>query len=195
LSFYMDKHVECGACFQYDLGWIGHHAPWIDGCARTAKDDAEYIQATSRVGRDDEKPGLVVTLFNIHRPRDRSHYERFETYHSTFYRAVEATSVTPFSPRAIDRASLRWWCLSPDKIGARSHLRSMLLGSRLQRTNLNFVSETLASRVESFDPKLSIEDRTALRQKLEAEHRTCSMNGARLRRRSAIAVRPSVQRN
>ncbi|WP_437552938.1 DISARM system helicase DrmA [Sorangium sp. So ce367] len=64
---------------------------------------AEYIQATSRVGRDPQRPGLVVTLLNVHRPRDRSHYERFEAYHASFYRAVEATSVTPFSPRAIDR--------------------------------------------------------------------------------------------
>jgi len=47
---------------------------------------------------------LVVTLLNIHKPRDRSHYERFTTYHATFYRAVEAMSVTPFSPRALDRA-------------------------------------------------------------------------------------------
>ncbi len=68
------------------------------------KTSAEYIQATSRVGRDPERPGLVVTLLNIHKPRDRSHYERFGTYHATFYRAVEATSVTPFSPRALDRA-------------------------------------------------------------------------------------------
>jgi ATP-dependent helicase YprA (DUF1998 family) len=60
---------------------------------------AEYIQATSRVGRDDDKPGLVVTLLNIHKPRDRSHYERFEAYHESFYRAVEATSVTPFGDR------------------------------------------------------------------------------------------------
>jgi hypothetical protein len=64
---------------------------------------AEYIQATSRVGRDPERPGLVVTLLNIHRPRDRSHYERFEVFHQSFYRTVEATSVTPFSPRALDR--------------------------------------------------------------------------------------------
>jgi Helicase conserved C-terminal domain len=64
---------------------------------------AEYIQASSRVGRDASRPGLVVTLFNVNRPRDRSHYERFEFFHQTFYRAVEATSVTPFSPRAIDR--------------------------------------------------------------------------------------------
>ncbi len=67
------------------------------------KTSAEYIQATSRVGRDLDKPGLVVTLLNVHRPRDRSHYERFAAYHESFYRSVEATSVTPFSPRALDR--------------------------------------------------------------------------------------------
>jgi hypothetical protein len=65
---------------------------------------AEYIQATSRVGRQAAKPGLIVTIFNINRPRDRSHYERFRFFHDTFYRNVEATSVTPFSPRTLDRA-------------------------------------------------------------------------------------------
>ncbi|MCG8602947.1 MAG: DISARM system helicase DrmA [Verrucomicrobiales bacterium] len=68
------------------------------------KGSSEYIQATSRVGRDEKRPGLVVTLLNIHRPRDRSHYEYFQLFHKTFYRSVEATSVTPFSPRALDRA-------------------------------------------------------------------------------------------
>jgi hypothetical protein len=67
------------------------------------KTHAEYIQATSRVGRRDDSPGLVVTLFNIHKPRDRSHYERFCHYHETFYRSVEVGSVTPFSARALDR--------------------------------------------------------------------------------------------
>jgi hypothetical protein len=67
------------------------------------KTSAEYIQATSRVGRDHGRPGLVITILNIHRPRDRSHYERFRAFHESFYRSVEATSVTPFSPRALDR--------------------------------------------------------------------------------------------
>lgn len=67
------------------------------------KTSSEYIQATSRVGREHEKPGLVVTILNIHRSRDRSHYERFAAFHESFYRSVEATSVTPFSPRALDR--------------------------------------------------------------------------------------------
>ena len=67
------------------------------------KTNSEYIQATSRVGRDDRRPGLVVTLYNVHRPRDRSHYERFRHYHETFYRSVEVASVTPFAARALDR--------------------------------------------------------------------------------------------
>ena len=67
------------------------------------KMNAEYIQATSRVGRDRAKPGLVLTLLNMHKPRDRSHYERFRHFHETFYRAVEPGSITPFAAQALDR--------------------------------------------------------------------------------------------
>jgi len=65
------------------------------------KNTAEYIQATSRVGR--KFPGLVCTVLTWSRPRDLSHYETFEHYHATFYKHVEAQSVTPFAPRALDR--------------------------------------------------------------------------------------------
>jgi len=67
------------------------------------KTTSEYIQASSQVGRQTKWPGLVVTCFNVHKPRDRSHYERFTVYHESFYRFVEATSLTPFSGPALDR--------------------------------------------------------------------------------------------
>jgi ATP-dependent helicase YprA (DUF1998 family) len=69
------------------------------------KNTAEYIQASSRVGRDQNRPGLVITLYNWTRPRDLAHYEDFEPYHATFYRQVEALSVTPFTRRALDRVT------------------------------------------------------------------------------------------
>jgi hypothetical protein len=67
------------------------------------KTTSEYIQSSSRVGRNEKGPGLVLTLLNWARPRDLSHYESFRHYHATFYSQVEALSVTPFAPRAIDR--------------------------------------------------------------------------------------------
>ena len=65
------------------------------------KQNSEYIQATSRIGR--AYPGLVVTLYNPYRPRDLSHFENFTGYHAQLYRFVEGTTATPFSARARDR--------------------------------------------------------------------------------------------
>lgn len=126
---------------------------------------AEYIQATSRVGRDSDRPGLVVTLFNVHRSRDRSHFERFSTFHRSFYRSVEATSVTPFSPRALDRrlagtlvalARLGHAGLTPAK-GATEILR--------QRADLDAAVDQLAARAGSHR-SLDAGDSEALRQRV-----------------------------
>ena len=116
------------------------------------KTSSEYIQATSRVGRDDKRPGLVITILNIHRPRDRSHYERFASFHDSFYRSVEATSVTPFSPRALDRglvgtllalARLGHSPMTPAK-GATNILNEM--------PSLNFAVEQLKQRaLDTYD--------------------------------------------
>lgn len=96
------------------------------------KSTAEYIQATSRVGRS--FPGLVCTVLTWTRPRDLSHFETFEHYHATFYKHVEAQSVTPFAPRALDRGltgtMISWLRLLDDEynpnLGAESMKSSTL---------------------------------------------------------------------
>jgi hypothetical protein len=82
-----------------DIGRLG--LILVQGQPKTA---SEYIQATSRVGRQPDRPGLVMVLLNAHKPRDRLHHEGFRHFHAGFYRAVEATSVTPWAARALDRA-------------------------------------------------------------------------------------------
>jgi hypothetical protein len=110
------------------------------------KASAEYIQATSRVGRDHDRPGLVVTILNIHKPRDRSHYERFAAYHESFYRSVEATSATPFSPRALDRG-LAGTLVSLARQGHAPMTAPRGASAILsERTKLDFVVNALAER-------------------------------------------------
>jgi hypothetical protein len=129
------------------------------------KTSAEYIQATSRVGRDPALPGLIVTIYNVHKPRDRSHYERFAAYHESFYRSVEATSVTPFSPRALDKG------LAATLVGLiRQQHQPMTppLGAieiLNERARLEFAIRALAERAYSFSD-LPPEEAERIRQRV-----------------------------
>lgn len=65
------------------------------------RNTAEYIQASSRVARNDL--GLVLTVHHPFRARDLSHYEKFIEFHKKMYSYVEPISITPFTKKAIDK--------------------------------------------------------------------------------------------
>jgi hypothetical protein len=124
---------------------------------------AEYIQATSRVGRSNV-PGIVVPVLNNAKPRDRSHFESFRTWHNTIYREVEATSVTPFASRARDRA------LHAVLVAVVRHLVPSRIGSPALDDASVAAAEALidkiADRAKRVDP-LEAEVRTELEERLK----------------------------
>jgi hypothetical protein len=76
------------------------------GVVGQPKTTSSYIQVTGRVGRRwQDRPGLILTIYNPSKSRDRSHFEQFHGYHRRLYERVEPTSATPFAPSAIQRGA------------------------------------------------------------------------------------------
>jgi ATP-dependent helicase YprA (DUF1998 family) len=66
-----------------------------------SKNVAEYIQASSRVGRKEQ--GIVINLLDANRSRDKSYFENYVPFHNAYYKFVEPLSVTPFTEIALDK--------------------------------------------------------------------------------------------
>ncbi len=102
------------------------------------KTTSEYIQASSRVGRDQEKPGLVLNILSPFRPRDRSHFEKFHSYHENLYKFVEPTSITSHSDPVRSR------CLHAVVIGL-----SRLWGET-SRVNPDIPNQNLKDKIKKY---------------------------------------------
>lgn len=111
---------------------------------------SEYIQSTSRVGR--QHPGLVVAIYNGARSRDRSHYESFLPYHSALYREVESTSVTPFSPRSRDRGLHAVLIALARHTITRLHENGDASNVPAHREDVEQLRDLILDRVEKIDP-------------------------------------------
>lgn len=163
LPFSDEKHVDVGIATNMISVGLDITRLGLMVVFGQPKSSAEYIQATSRVGRDSDRPGLVVTIFNVHKPRDRSHFERFAAYHETFYRSVEATSVTPFSPRALDKG------LAATLVGLVRHGHKPMtapLGAMQvlnERTNLEPFVKAIAERAREHSKEMQKDEPDRLR--------------------------------
>jgi len=143
------------------------------------KTTAEYIQATSRVGR--KHPGLVFTVFNWARPRDLSHYETFENYHATFYKHVEALSVTPFSAGATHRglSALLVALIRLQGGDFNANDRAMLMATRATDPRVQNAIDIIVARAEQIaDPEIAEDVRRQLKRKLDVWQRTAQRMSA-----------------
>jgi Helicase conserved C-terminal domain len=115
------------------------------------KTTAQYIQVTGRVGRKWwERPGLIATIYSPSKPRDRSHFEKFRSYHERLYAQVEPTSVTPFSPPVLERALHAVLVSYVRQAGGEDEARSPW---PYPEAMIDAAKELLAKRAEIVDPE------------------------------------------
>ena len=115
------------------------------------KNTAEYIQASSRVGREYAGSGLVFTLYNHARSRDRSHFENFVSYHQALYKNVEPTSLTPLSYKTRER------CLAALMVGLARILFGVLTPTDIDEEKKRKIYKGLADYLSDV-PQEDLED-------------------------------------
>ncbi len=135
------------------------------------KTNAEYIQASSRVGRSGKRPpGIVITLYTGFRPRDRSHYET-SAFHQALYRGVEPSSVTPFSPPALDRT------LHAGLVMVVRHLLGLTDTQDARRFDPNTAHQAISSYLDRLQNAAQPDERPILDRRLQrlvnAWHQRC----------------------
>jgi hypothetical protein len=164
---YPDNEYPVDICLATNMISVGVDVPRLGLMAVIGqpKTTAEYIQATSRVGRSKEGPGLVVVIYNTGKPRDRSHYEHFYSYHNAIYSQVEPTSVTPFSIPVLERALhallvalVRYYGDARNRESPQPYPDDALLDR---------IKTIIASRVDGVDPSESPRTLRLLGEKLE----------------------------
>lgn len=138
-------------CLATNMIQVGLDVPRLSLMALVGqpKTTSEYIQATSRVGRRD--PGLVVTIYNPARPRDRSHYEHFRAYHHGLYQHVEPTSVTPFAIPVRERA-LHALVVTLVRFWGDNHERSYPNNPHPRDALFDKIRDAVLDRVQCVDP-------------------------------------------
>jgi hypothetical protein len=167
-----DLDVKCGqeaaidAVLATNMISVGVDVPRLGAMVVNGqpKQIAEYIQATSRVGRS--HPGLVVSVYNNGKVRDRSHFETFSTWHGALYRDVEPTSVTPFAARAQDRG-LHAILAAMSRLLLPGLGDAPKLSSTLRERVENEILPSIEARVASIDPQELPGVKKRLRQLLD----------------------------
>ena len=115
------------------------------------KTTSSYIQVTGRIGRKwEERPGVVFTIYNNQRPRDKSHFEQFTNYHNKLYAQVEPMSVTPFASPVVRRA-LHAVAIAYVRIYGKSE--NSLTPEQFPKDVYNSFRQIILNRIKSIDPK------------------------------------------
>ena len=148
------REYPLDVCLATNMVSVGVDVPRLGLMTVTGqpKTMAEYIQATSRVGRDaNHAPGIVYIIYNTAKSRDKSHYEKFQSQHGKLYYSVEPTSITPFSEPMRERAL-------PAIFAAIHRLIYMSAEKREKATYVpsedecDAIAEIIAERAKGIDP-------------------------------------------